>query len=282
MSRLLAALAMVAATVVWGATFTVVKRALADASPLTFVALRFVLAALVVAPALRGRLRRGGLAPVLFGCGAALFVGYACQTVGLATTTPARSAFITALSVVMVPLAEPVFGLSRLSVRSLAGALISLAGLAVLLRPGTQALSIGDVLTLGCAVAFAGHVLLLQAATRKIEPAVVNAAQVVIMAMLAVPAAVVGGWRMVPTERLGIALLVTGLLATVLAFRAMVEAQKALSAAQTAVVLAFEPVAAAVVSVALGEEVATVGLTVGGVAVVAGILIATARRARPA
>lgn len=280
MSRLAALALLVGATVVWGATFSVVKGALADAGPFSFLALRFVLAALLLLPALRGGLRRASWSPAVLACGVALFFGYAFQTVGLTSTTPARSAFITALSVVLVPLVEPVFGFARFSARAATGALLALGGLAVLLQPEAEPLRLGDWLTLGCAVAFAGHVLALNAAVRQSTPSRVNALQVFTLAVLALPAAAVEGFRISITLRLGLALLLTSGLATVAAFWAMAAAQRVVTAAETAVVLAFEPVAAAAISVALGEDALSVSLALGGCLVVAGVMLAT--RASPA
>src|SRR5687767_6315803 len=91
-------LALIGMTVIWGATFVVVKRALDDASPLLFVALRFSAAAAVLAILYRDHLRGAGAsarAGIL--CGVFLFLGYAFQTVGLRLTTAAKSAFITGL-----------------------------------------------------------------------------------------------------------------------------------------------------------------------------------------
>jgi len=281
MTRARGLLLLVAVTVVWGATFAVVKGALADSGPLTFLALRFGLAAVAVLPALR---RAGGTfaaSPWVTACGVALFAGYAFQTAGLATTTPARAAFITALSVVLVPLAEPLLGISAFSARAWAGAGLALAGLAVLLRPESQPLSVGDLLTFGCAVAFAAHILVLQLAVRKVAPGKVNAAQVVVMAALALPAGAIEGFDARPTGRLALALVVTALLATVAAFYAMAAVQRVLSAGETAVVLAFEPVAAGVISVLAGEDPLSLGLVAGGVLVVAGVLIATAGSRAP-
>jgi drug/metabolite transporter (DMT)-like permease len=275
MARLRAVLLLAAATAIWGATFVVVKRGLAGNAPMTFLALRFMIATAVLLPLLRGRTVRIPRSPLVLACGAALFCGYALQTAGLASTTPARSAFITALSVVLVPLVEPAFGINRWSGRALAGALVALAGLAVLLQPGVAPLSKGDWLTLGCATAFAFHGLLLQMAVRRATPASVNAAQVLTTAALALPTALLSGWRMTLSGQTLIALVVTGALATVGAFWAMAEAQRSLSAAETAVVLAFEPVVAWVVSVALGADTASMTLVLGGGLVVLGVLVAT-------
>jgi drug/metabolite transporter (DMT)-like permease len=273
-NRLTAVALVVAATVVWGATFTVVKGALDDTGPLTFMALRFALAAVVLLPQLRRS--RGGLAlRWAFACGVSLYVGYAFQTWGLVTATPARSAFITSLSVVLVPLGEPLAGLAAFSWRALGGALVALAGLAVLLRPGAAQATVGDVLTLGCAVAFAAHTMLLNRAVRSGRPELVNAVQVATVALLAVPSAALERWRFTASPRLGLALVVTAVLATVAAFWAMAAAQRHLSAAETGVVLALEPVAAAAVSLLLGEDRLSVDLALGGSFVLAGVIVAT-------
>lgn len=281
MSRLRAVALLLAATTVWGATFVVVKRGLAGCAPMTFLALRFLIAAAVLLPLLRGRAGRVVRSPAVLLCGVSLFAGYALQTWGLTATTPARSAFITALSIVLVPLLEPAFGISRRSWRSLLGAALALAGLTVLLRPTVAPPGIGDWLTVGCAVAFAFHGVLLQLAVRSLPPAAVNAGQVATTTALAIPAALAAGWQVTPSAATVVALLVTGGLATVGAFWAMAEAQRSLSAAETAVVLAFEPVVAGVVSVLVREDPASVPLVAGGALVVVAALVATVRRGGP-
>ncbi len=277
MGRVRAFALLVAATCTWGATFIVVKRGLAGCSPMTFLALRFLIAAAVLLPLLRSRGVRLPRSWWPYACGVALFAGYAFQTIGLATTTPARSAFLTALSVVLVPVLEPAFGINRRSWRALAGALVSIAGLAVLLRPEATPPTAGDWLTLGCAVAFAFHGIFIQGAVRRSSPATVNATQVLATAALAIPAAAATGWQVTFAAWTVAALAITGVLATVAAFWAMAEAQRALTAAETALVLAFEPVVAAVVSVLAGADEVTASLIAGGALVVLGVLAATVR-----
>jgi drug/metabolite transporter (DMT)-like permease len=277
MSRTTAIALLVTTATVWGTTFPVVKGALADTGPLTFIALRFLTAAVLVLPlALRGQ-GRGTLRAAL--AGVALFSGYALQTWGLTSTTPARSAFITALSVVLVPIAEPFVGIGRRELRVWTGALIALAGLGVLLRPEVRPVTVGDLLTGGCALAFTAHVLLVQWTVRATPPARASAIQMLVAASLAVPAAGFEGWRFVPTVRLSVAVVICAVLATVFAFWAMTAVQEVLSASLTAVVLAFEPVAAAVVSILLGQDSLDLSLLVGGIVVVAGVVLATARPA---
>jgi drug/metabolite transporter (DMT)-like permease len=279
-SRTGAVLLLIAAASVWGATFPLVKGALADASTPSFLALRFSLAALVLLPALRARggSRRGVARAVL--AGVALFVGYMFQTWGLESTTPARSAFITALAIILVPLLEPLVGIGRPSRWVWGGALLALAGLGVLLRPEVQPVSAGDLLTFGCAVVFAVHVLLLQWTVRAIPATGATAVQVGVTAALAIGSASLSGWRVTATPRLAFAVAVTALLATVFAFWVLTAAQRVLSAALSSVVLAFEPVAAGAISVLLGQDRVTPALLAGGVLVVAGVAVATSERRR--
>lgn len=275
-----AILVLVAATVVWGSTFSMVKGALAATGPLTFLALRFGLATVLVLPALRlGHVTRRDLWLSL-PCGATLFAGYALQTAGLATTTPSRSAFITALSVLLVPLLESLGGGCRPTRWQWSGAMVALVGLALLLRPAATPVSLGDALTGGCAIAFALHILTLQRAVRTVGAARVNGIQILCTAVLALPAAGFEGWSLRWTAQLLVAVVVCAGLATVFAFWAMTTVQRVLSGTQTAVVLAFEPVAAAVLSVALGQEALSAALVAGGILVVAGVLLATASRTR--
>jgi drug/metabolite transporter (DMT)-like permease len=247
---------------------------------MTFLALRFLVAAVVLLPLLRARAVKVPRSPSVLLCGVTLFSGYALQTAGLVSTTPARSAFITAFSIVMVPLLEPAFSISRWSWRACGGAGVAMAGLAVLLRPGVTPPVIGDWLTLGCALAFAFHGIFLQVAVRRESPATVNAAQVLTTTALALPAALVTGWHVTLSPNTVLALLITGALATVGAFWAMAEAQRSLTAAETAVVLACEPVVAGAVSVLAREDSPSPTLWVGGALVVVGVLMATLKPAR--
>jgi len=84
-------LALAVVAVVWGASFTIIKLALRDASPVTFLAVRFLLATLPLVLVLRAL----GPAEWLAGAVLGLFFwgGFVFQTAGLAHTTPARSAF---------------------------------------------------------------------------------------------------------------------------------------------------------------------------------------------
>src|SRR5450631_2002979 len=111
--KLRAYLLMLFVVAVWGATFVLVKSALADATPAAFNLVRMTLAFLVLAAVYhrswRGLRRHQLGAGVLVGL--CLALGYQFQTTGLARTTPSKSAFITGLVVVLVPLFSAIPGL---------------------------------------------------------------------------------------------------------------------------------------------------------------------------
>src|SRR5438445_12321888 len=131
----MADLALVLTTLIWGSTFLTVKHVLADVAPMRFLAMRFSIAALVLfalvaatrTPVPRSTWRAGALAAVPF------FLSFLCQTFGLLWTSPAASAFVTATSVVLVPLFTVVFLRVRVGRWTWAGVLAALLGLALLL-----------------------------------------------------------------------------------------------------------------------------------------------------
>jgi hypothetical protein len=115
--RVRADLALAFCTLIWGATFVVVKDALADVSVVVYIAVRFALAAAVMAVIFWRSIRR--LTPRTAWAGAqigvAMFGGYIFQTAGLKFTTPAKAAFITGSCVVLVPLLLAVSGRRRIT-----------------------------------------------------------------------------------------------------------------------------------------------------------------------
>jgi len=283
----MAHLLLLATVFVWGATFVVVKDALRDASPLMFNLLRMSLAfcALVIVNwrEFKQISKRG-----LFAGGAVgllLATGYQFQTTGLARTTPAKSAFITGLVVVFVPLLTMVRALRPAGVKGPrwtagVGAMLAFGGLLLLTTPaGTawgrlfESIGLGDWLTLGCAVAFAGHLLALGRFSPGLPTGQLATVQIGVAAVVMALTVRVGEQPFVRfTPRLWVALAVTSLLATAAAFTIQSWAQKHLPPTHTAVILSLEPVFAWLTAmVFLGERLgmrslAGAGLIFAGIA----------------
>jgi drug/metabolite transporter (DMT)-like permease len=275
-------LALVLTTVIWAATFPATKLALEQVLPLSFLFLRFLVSTLVLVSVLilAGRpirrtaetLRMAAIASVF------LFLGYVTQTVGMRYTTASNSAFLTALYVVLVPLF-----LRRFDRRLWTALALAVSGLWLLIRPSAD-MNRGDLYTLACAAAFALHIIAVEAYVRRSEVFSFSAWQLVMVTGALVGPAFVEGYRpwLVPfTPMLVIALAITGVLATALAFCVQVWAQKHVPAQRVALIFALEPALAAWLAwLVLGERLDAIGWVGSGLLTV-GVLIGTmpARRA---
>jgi drug/metabolite transporter (DMT)-like permease len=244
--RWLADLALAGITFIWGATFVVVKEALESCSTLLFLALRFSLAAVVLGLLFRRRLQRPSRAELGSGMavGVALFLGYMFQTLGLRLTTPAKSAFITGLSVVLVPVLGALVYRSPPRWNAWAGVICGTVGLYWLVAPsGAWRMAAGEWLTLLCAASFGVHILLLGRLSRRGGVAALSVIQVGAAAALALASF---WWAEEPWVRWTVPLIVAvvacGLLATALAFAVQTWAQQFTSPTHTALLFTLEPV----------------------------------------
>jgi drug/metabolite transporter (DMT)-like permease len=265
---------LVVTTFIWGSTFVLVKGALADASPFPFIAVRFILAGLLMWGSMaRGRLPRATLLPGLL-LGTLLFAGYALQTWGLIFTTPSKSAFITGFSVILVPLISLFHGYP-LRAANAGGAGLGLLGLYFLVLPsGIGAVNRGDLLTLLGATAFAVHIVLVGTYTRHFSFLHLASGQILVVGIIATLAIPLGpSWSMHWTSRLLFAIAVTAIFATAFAFGTQVWAQQYTPPAHTALIFALEPVFAALTSRVVTKEHLGGKVLLGSALILAGMVI---------
>jgi drug/metabolite transporter (DMT)-like permease len=265
---------LVLVTFIWGSTFVIVKEALNDASPLVFIAIRFVAAGLLLFVVLRqGRMDRRAVVPGII-LGVFLFGGYLGQTTGLTYTTPSKAAFITGFSVILVPLIMLAHGV-RMHVANMVGALLGLGGIYFLVLPsGPAAVNRGDVLVLFGSMSFAVHIVLVGAYTQRFSFRHLVPLQIFTVGMLATLAVPLAPpIRLNWTVGLVLAFVVTALLATGFAFSVQNWAQQYTPPAHTALIFALEPVFAALTSRVLtgerlsGKVLLGCGLILGGMVV---------------
>jgi drug/metabolite transporter (DMT)-like permease len=277
--------------VVWGTTFSLVKAALKDTTPFAFNLVRMVLAFAVLAavnwPSLRGMtrqdLRLGAMAGLFLG------LGYQLQTSGLSHTTASKAGFLTGLVVVMVPLLSSLPGVSaagavKAGFDTYAGALLAFVGLVLLTTPGGSAgamlsgIGLGEWLCLGCAVAFAGHLLVLARAAPVVSARRLGTLQIGFAAVVMLVTLPLGGrWVFHSSRMLWIALAVTAVLATAAAFTIQSWAQQHLPASHTALIFTLEPVFAWLTSLLFfGEQLGRRAMLGAGL-ILAGIVLAELR-----
>ena len=268
-------LLMLFVVAVWGSTFVLIKSALADASPAAFNLVRMTLAFLVLAAAYHRADRAfwRSIRPNQLAAGAlvglCLALGYQFQTTGLARTTASKSAFITGLVVVLVPLFSAIPALRPPAARAprwnaFLGAAIAFAGILLLTAPATGAsilpdlasINVGDALTFGCAIGFAFHCIALSHISPRIGFRPLAVLQVGFCAVfMALSLPLIEHPHIHWTLRLIVALAIAAVLATAAAFSIQSWAQSILPPTHTALLLTLEPVFAWITSfLILGER----------------------------
>jgi len=273
---------LVLTTLVWGATFVVVKDMVARVDSIALVAVRFLMAAVIIGVAVAPRFRRMTLrlagAGVLVGL--ALFVGYAFQTLGLEYTSASKAGFITGLSVVLVPILSTLILKKPPEPAAIAGVGCAVVGLGLLTLDlgGGPLFEVGDLLVLVGAVAFGLHIV----AVGKFAPlfdvpllvttqlATVAAAA---FAVVAVRTLWLGQHVAMPVsiqDLGGVAFL--AVFGTAMAFFVQNVAQRFTSPTHVAIVFATEPVFAGIFGwLILGERL-TVAQQAGAALILAGML----------
>ena len=277
-----AVLALVAVTAVWGLTFVQVKDAVELYPLFAFLAVRFAIATLVLAPPARRRLRtltRGGWVAGA-GLGLLLALGYALQTAGLERPTVSNAGFITGLYVVFTPFAAVVLFRVRIGAIVWAGVALSTAGLALLSGVGGGD-PLGDGLVLAGSAAYSLQIALMERyAPRYDTVAFTFVEMLTAFAGFAVIAVAVGQIELPRGWTVWGALLVTGIFASALGFLVQTWAQRRTSATRTALAFAMEPAWAALFGFWLaGDRLGPVAW-VGAALIMAGILVAEPAAAR--
>jgi len=288
--RLRADLSLALVALIWGSTFVLVKGALEHVSTMLFLAVRFSIAALALAVALRSQaahpqagqmpgwrreIRAGAIV------GLCLFSGYVLQTAGLRYTTPAKAGFITGFYIPLVPLLAGIIYRRAPQATELLGVALAATGTALMTLTGMNLkIGAGDLMVLGCSVAFAFHILALDHYTKLVTFEKLSLYQVATGAILGLatfswiePAR----WHF--TTGVLLALGITSLFATALAFSVQSWAQQFTTPTRTALILSLEPVFAWMTSFLLAGEMLSGRAVAGAALILAGILLVEVRPA---
>ena len=284
-------LALVVASFLYGATFTIVQDALDDLTATGFVLVRFAIGGVVLVPL---AVRRGWRGPaarptdsprVLVACGIAVgftaFVAYVCQNVGLQHTTTSNSAFITGLFAVFTPLIVAVV-YRRLPDRFVYVS-VALAVFGLFLLTGAQpSLGFGDAITLVTAFFFGIWFVQTGAWANRFDVVTLTCVELLAIAAFSVPLVLLDGLGSFTTQAV-FAVVFTGLGCSAFAFSIQVWAQRRVEPARASIINLLEPVVAGFVGYAVGERLGWGGY-LGAMIILAGILVAEAgarRRVQP-
>jgi drug/metabolite transporter (DMT)-like permease len=269
---------LVMMVLIWGVTFVLVKRALADVSTLLFLTIRFAVAAFVLALVFRKDFRAGKLGISIRGgvlAGLCLFGGYVFQTVGLRYTTASKAAFLTGFTTPMVAVLSSLVYRRAPQWIEVLGVAVAFLGMALMTIPNDRfQIGGGDLIVAGCAVAYAFHILVTGRFASEVNLGVFIVTQIA-------TGAVVGAatfWSVEPvriqwTLPLIVALAVTSLFATALAFSIQTWAQRWTTPTRTALIFALEPVFAWITSYLLLGELLSMRAAIGAALILGGILM---------
>ena len=259
------------ATVIWGSAFVSQEIAMEHLGPFTFQACRcFVaLTGLILIIAIFDRRNKNGIGffrrwadPTLWKagllCGVPLFLACNLQQLGLAGDTGAgKSGFLTAMYIVIVPIIG-IFRRKKPSVMVPVSVCLAVIGLYFLSCMGVTSIRLGDILTLGCALAFAFQITIVDIYAARVDALRLNAIQILVCTVLSAAAML---FTESPTWA-GIRACVipfahTGLLSMGIAYSLQIIGQKDLPPAPAALIMSLESVFALVFGILILKEALT-------------------------
>ncbi len=292
MNRSKAELALLFNAGIWGITFVLVKSALHGISPVLFLAMRFSVATAALlalflltwkpaapeAPRVTGKMLAAGAMIGVF-----LFIGYLLQTVGLQSTTPPKSAFLTGLATVMVPLLAALVYQLKPSISEVAGVLAATLGMGLMTLEGPiGSIGRGELLTFGAAIAFAAHIVATGHFAEQIGYKVLSVTQIGAAALSALSLVWWVETPRVQWQPLVVwAILITGLLCTALAFTIQAWAQHYTTPTRTGLIYALEPVVAWITSYCIAGEGLSGQAAAGAALILSGVLMVEMKPFKP-
>lgn len=252
-----AELLLISVTVVWGLTFSMVKKSLTMVSPFAFMSWRFALAFLVMLLISGKRLLRINRRLFLAGLilGAFLFGAYAFQTFGLQYTAAGNAGFITGLFVVFTPILSTIILRKVPSGRSLFSVVLATAGLGFLSLQSGLSINLGDGLVLACAFSYSLHIIFMDRYVQRYDLVLLTLVQMGLLAVLNTGSTLIFESLVMPRDAyVWLTIIVCGLFASAAAFYIQAWAQTRLSPVRTSVVLIMEPVFSVLFGIILLSE----------------------------
>lgn len=281
---------LLAVALIWGSGFVASDLALGALTATQVMAVRFVIAAVIMGLVFWKQLRAIDPLTLRYGMilGVFLFTSFWAQTLGLVYTTPSKNAFLTSVNVIIVPFIGFMLFRRPIERNGVLGAFMAAAGVGLISLNLDGSVNIGDLLTLLCAIGFAFHIFFTGEFVRRGADAIaLTVLQLSTAAVLAVTAAGVD-WLSGHGEVKGgvslagslMAAVYLGLLSTAVAFLLQTVAQKWTTQTRAAIILSTESVFGALFSAMILHERLTARTMIGSAIVFGAILLAESQSAR--
>lgn len=294
--QLRGSLALLCGTMIWGSAFIAQSVGMDLIGPFTFQAIRCALAVVFLflltfvfdwKIGFKKSLAKwknkqlwisGGV------CGAALFVAASLQQVGLIYTEPGKAGFLTAMYIVLVPILG-IFLHRRPGLNAVFSVVLALVGLYLLSFMGVSSINVGDLLLIGCALAFAVQILLIDSFAQDLDGLRLNCVQALVVAILSLP------WMLL-TEELDLGNILAcwlplgfaGILSMGVAYSLQIVGQKNLDPTTASLIMSLESVFAALGGWLILHNTMTPRELLGCALVFAGVILSqlpTEKKAQP-
>ena len=280
-------LMLLAASFFWGTTFVAQILGMEGLGPYTYAAARFALGVLFIGALWflyrdkRAEQRRAGTFRSGFRAGIpvglAMFVGVTLQQVALLYTTAGKTAFITTVYIVLVPLAAVLLG-QRVRAVQWGGAVLAFAGVYFLSAHGETTINKGDLLVLICSFFWMAQILLIDRYARAVDAIELCFMQMIICTIgSAVLAAIYESFSWSDIWGAAVPILYAGLFSCGVAYTCQILGQAYVEPTQAAILMSTEAIFAAVAGwIVLGETMSGVQL-LGCALLLGGALMAQVR-----
>lgn len=267
---------LIIATMAWGLSFTLAKGITQSTDTFTYLTVRFILAALVMAAVSWRRLRGITRQELWSGAwvGTFMFATIVLQTEGVRYTSASVAGFLTALYVVFVPFVAYLWIREPFSISTLVASWIAFMGLFVMsLNESFQLnISTGEWILLASALAAALHIVSVSRYAREIDPVRLTFIQICAVAVYSLIAMPLTNAQLDINAEAWVKIAVMAVLVTAVAFFIMSKAQTVLSSTQATLIYALEPVWAALFGYLAGERLALTGW-LGGALILVALLV---------
>ena len=274
LSRADLSLLLVAA--IWGTTFSLLRESLRVIHPVELMAIRFTLAALILAAVFPGRLKpvRGRWLGDGLWLGVWLTGGYLTQVIGLATIPAARSAFLTSTYIVFTPfLAIPIARLFP-GPGEIVGLLLAFGGITLFSVDAGFSLRPGDLWTLGCATCFGVQIVITNVLAKRSDPIALSVVQMAVgglagWTLVALRGGFGTSWDRIPWG----VLIYLAVVATALVIAIQTWALARTTPAKASLLFSTEPVFAALFAVLFFGERMSAREIAGGGLILSGVVL---------
>lgn len=275
--RVMGSAALVGSAFLWATAYIYVKQLVENIPPCLLLALRFSLAAIILAVLFIPKWKQlnKGLVAAGIRMGIALFFEFFFFTVGIQYTEASKSSFIIASYIILLPIAYFIIRRKKPGKMDVFSSVLCMAGLCLLLAHNLSGFNKGDLLSIFCAVAYAVHVVYSSQYAKQYDGGLLNLIQLATSAVLSIVASLIlGDFQVAVIAQVPVrAVVYLAVICTILPYFLCLFGMKYVSTTTSGILLSFESVFATFLAVLLLREAVYWQLIVGGAIIIASFFI---------